>query len=134
MLGTHGRDTFIVSLFNIISLSGNKPFPLLGILALVVLSFYIRHRITSSTLENQLVASLVQESLDTLQTQEYQHHVDPVTTPYPHISSNHLRDLLLRDEHSGAKRIRVWQKVEKIVEGNANVRSGVEELNGEECQ
>lgn len=76
------------------------------------------------------MAELVQVVLDTLRNQEMAYHVDPVTTPYSHLSSVHLRDLILQDEHSIPARRRLWDKVENIVEGNANVRAILGELEG----
>jgi hypothetical protein len=76
------------------------------------------------------VADLVQVALDTLRNQELLHHTDPVTNPHIYLSSIHLRDLVLQDEHSIPVRRRLWDKVERIVEGNTNVRASVEELAG----
>lgn len=73
-------------------------------------------------------------SLDTLRAQELAHHTDPVTHPHGYFSSMHLRDLVLQDEHDAKTRRRIWTKVEHVVEGNANVRSSIEELNGEETR
>jgi Man1-Src1p-C-terminal domain len=84
--------------------------------------------------EGHRVAALVQTALDTLRAREMHHHTDPVQTPQPYFSPIHLRDLILRDEHSPSVRKRVWDKVESIVEGNANVRANVEELNGDETR
>lgn len=80
------------------------------------------------------MADLVQIALDTLRSQELAHHTDPVSTPYGYLSSMHLRDLILQDEHSTKTRQRVWKKVERVVEGNANVRATMEELNGDETR
>jgi hypothetical protein len=42
-----------------------------------------------------------------------------------------LRDDVLRDEFSAARRKKLWEKVQKKVEVNSNVRSSVKEHNGE---
>jgi hypothetical protein len=76
------------------------------------------------------VAELVQIALDTLRNQELAHHTDPVTAPQPYLSSLQLRDLILQDEHSILVRRRVWDQVERVVEGNANVRANLEEVQG----
>ncbi len=47
---------------------------------------------------------------------------------------SHLRDLVLQNEHSPARRQLLWKAVEKVVEGNANVRSKQVEQNGEEMR
>jgi hypothetical protein len=58
------------------------------------------------------------------------HHTDPVTAPYAYLSSLQLRDLILQEEHSIPARRKVWEQVENIVEGNANVRVNLEEVEG----
>ncbi|KAG2111503.1 Man1-Src1p-C-terminal domain-containing protein [Suillus discolor] len=80
--------------------------------------------------EAKRVAELVQIALDTLRNQELAHHTDPVTAPHPYLSSLQLRDLILQDEHSISSRRRVWDQVERVVEGNANVRANLEEVQG----
>ncbi|KAG6878742.1 hypothetical protein C0993_011557 [Termitomyces sp. T159_Od127] len=80
--------------------------------------------------ENKRVTDLVQIALDTLRNQEFSHHTDPVTTPQPYLSSLQLRDLILQDEHSVTLRSRLWDQVERIVEGNANVRANFQETQG----
>lgn len=93
--------------------------------------FYLRSRAVASAAESRKVAGLVQEALDLLQEQEFGYHADPVTTTEPYIVPVHLRDLILKNEHSPQVRQRVWQKVAKVVEGNANVRTNEEEVRGE---
>jgi hypothetical protein len=98
----------------------------MGILGL----FAIRARRATKLVEGKRVAELVQIALDTLRNQELAHHTDPVTTPQPYLSSLQLRDLILQEEHSVPTRRRVWEKVEQVVEGNANVRVNLEEVDG----
>jgi hypothetical protein len=62
------------------------------------------------------------------------HYTDPVSYRQPYLSPLHLRDLILRDEHSVAARKRFWDKVERIVENNANVRVNNEEMQGDEVK
>ena len=76
------------------------------------------------------MAELVQIALDLLRNEELAHHVDPITTPNPSLSSLQLCDRVLQDEHSIPARRRLWSKVERVVEGNANVRVNHEELAG----
>ena len=99
---------------------------LLTMLALVV----FRHRRAQNAVENQRVATLVQTALESLRNQELAHHTDPVTAPHPFLSSLQLRDLVLQDEHSVSARRRLWGRVERIVESNANVRTNLEEMEG----
>ena len=56
-----------------------------------------------------------------LRNQEMAHHTDPVTAPRAYLSSLHLRDLILQDEHSILARWQLWDKVQKVVEGNTNM-------------
>jgi hypothetical protein len=41
-----------------------------------------------------------------------------------------LRDLVLQDEHSVAARTRLWTRVERVAEGNANVRANLDSRGG----
>lgn len=66
--------------------------------------------------------------------QERAHYADPVLIPFPHVVPSHLRDLILQDEHSPGRRAALWKGVEKVVEGNANVRVMSVEQNGEEMR
>lgn len=76
------------------------------------------------------MSSLVQIALDLLRNQELAHHTDPVTAPHPYLSSLQLRDLVLQGEHSVSTRRKLWDRVERIVEGNVNVRTNLEEVDG----
>ena len=48
-------------------------------------------------------------------------------TTEPYISVNQMRDYILRDEFSAAKREEIWKRVRPVVEANANIRSSVKE-------
>ncbi|KXN82080.1 Inner nuclear membrane protein SRC1 [Leucoagaricus sp. SymC.cos] len=90
----------------------------------------LRLRYVQRKVESRRVGELVQIALDTLRNQEIAHHTDPVTAPQPYLSSLQLRDLILQEEHSVPIRRRLWDQVERIVEGNANVRVNMEEVEG----
>ncbi|KAG1782456.1 Man1-Src1p-C-terminal domain-containing protein [Suillus placidus] len=92
--------------------------------------YFIKRSRALRQIEGRRVAELVQIALDTLRNQELAHHTDPVTAPHPYLSSLQLRDLILQDEHSISVRRRVWDQVERVVEGNANVRANLEEVQG----
>lgn len=92
--------------------------------------FILRRRRAQARVEDKRVAELVQLALATLRNQEIAHHTDPVTAPVPYLSSLQLRDLILQDEHSVAARARLWSRVERVVEGNTNVRANLEEVPG----
>ncbi|KAI0064600.1 hypothetical protein BV25DRAFT_1800192 [Artomyces pyxidatus] len=102
----------------------------IGALALVVSAFVARARRAQRQIESKRVAELVQVALDALRNQELAHHTDPVTAPQPYLSSLQLRDLILQDEHAVSRRRRLWDQVERVVEGNANVRANLEEVHG----
>jgi len=85
-----------------------------------------RSKVTARAIENRRVRTLVKEALETLQAKEATHYIDPVQNPSPSIASLQLRDLVMQDEHSIPVRSRVWEQVEKVVEGNANVRTNME--------
>jgi len=89
-----------------------------------------RVRMTQRQKESRRIAGLVQVALDTLRNQELAHYTDPVNAPQPYLSSIQLRDLVLQDEHSVSARRRLWARVESVVEGNANVRANLEEMEG----
>lgn len=101
-----------------------------GSIACVCALYFIKRSRALRQIEGRRVAELVQIALDTLRNQELAHHTDPVTAPQPYLSSLQLRDLILQDEHSIIVRRRVWDQVERVVEGNANVRANLEEVQG----
>lgn len=98
------------------------------IVGLVLSIWAIRARKAHRLVENKRVAELVQIVLDNLRQQEMEHYTDPVRTPQPYLSSLQLRDHILQDEHSISHRRRIWDQVERVVEGNANVRVNLEEV------
>ncbi|KAF9653088.1 hypothetical protein BDM02DRAFT_3087982 [Thelephora ganbajun] len=81
--------------------------------------------------EDKRVAELVEIVLDTLRNREIQHHTDPVLAPTPYVSSLGLRDQVMHGESLyPARKERLWERVESIVEGNVNVRTNIEEVSG----
>lgn len=101
---------------------------LLAFIALLSSGFLLKFRRDRNLIEGRRVADLVQIALDMLRNQELAYHTDPVSTAQPYLSSIQLRDLVLQDEHSISSRKRLWDQVEKVVEGNANVRANLEEV------
>lgn len=100
-----------------------------GVVALLAV-ILARLKVAQRQSETRRVSELVQIALDTLRNQEMAHHTDPVTAPQPYLSSIQLRDLILQNEHSIPTRRRLWDQVEHVVEGNANVRANLEEIEG----
>jgi hypothetical protein len=101
----------------------------LGAVTIIIAAYFGQLRRARQRIENKRVAELVTIALDALRNQELAHHTDPITAPQPYLSSLQLRDLILQDEHSVSTRARLWKMVEKIVEGNVNVRTNLEEIN-----
>ncbi|GAA6060125.1 hypothetical protein JCM10212_001422 [Sporobolomyces blumeae] len=105
-----------------------------GIVSGLLSLLYLRYKLQARVEEKKRVAELVQTALVQLQRQERSHHADPVLVPFPHIAPSHLRDLVLQHVHSPERRAQLWRKVEKVVEGNSNVRVMEVEQNGEELR
>jgi len=103
---------------------------LLGILTLLATISYNRRQRAKKREDAKALGPLVKTTLEALRNQELAHHVDPVSTPKSSLSSIQLRDLVLQDVHSIKTRERVWRQVERVVEGNANVRTNLEEVEG----
>ena len=108
--------------------------PLLGLLFGLLSFLYGRHKLATRRQTKDQVRQLVQTALSELRQQHGAHYTDPVITPASYIIPSHLRDFVLQNEHSPARRQVLWNAVEKIVEGNANVRSRQVEQNGEEMR
>lgn len=104
------------------------------ILALAAALVWARYKLRTRRSDAELVRHLVQVALRQLQQQERSHYADPVHVPFPHVVPSHMRDLILQDEHSPRRRAELWKRVEKIVEGNANVRVADVEQYGEEMR
>ncbi|GAA5882698.1 hypothetical protein JCM1840_001378 [Sporobolomyces johnsonii] len=105
-----------------------------GLLSAIFSIFWLRMKLDARRQEKVRVAALVQTALNQLQRQERSHHADPVLVPFAHIAPLHLRDLILQDVHSPTRRAQLWKKVEKVIEGNSNVRVINVEQNGEELR
>ncbi|GAA6013190.1 hypothetical protein JCM11491_005210 [Sporobolomyces phaffii] len=107
---------------------------LAGIVSALLSMVWLRYKLQARIQEKNRVAELVQTALVQLQRQERSHHADPVLVPFPHIAPSHLRDLVLQHVHSPTRRAQLWRKVERVVEGNSNVRVMQVEQNGEELR
>ncbi len=104
-----------------------------GVLILsLILAICARLRYASYLSEKAAIPHLVALTLDRLSIQATRHANDPISFKEDYIPISQLRDDVLRDEHSLAKRNALWQKVRSIVEMNANVRSAQrQDRNGE---
>ncbi|KAG8802959.1 inner nuclear membrane protein enriched at telomere/subtelomere region, partial [Serendipita sp. 400] len=92
----------------------------------VFLILIARSNMANKAVERRRVKALVKEALEGVREQEAKHYLDYVTYPTSSLTSLQLRDELMQEEHSIAKRTRMWEEVEKIVEENSNVRSNME--------
>ncbi|KAM5535229.1 hypothetical protein V8D89_011165 [Ganoderma adspersum] len=102
----------------------------IGVVLCVLSILVVRRRQSQRAVEDDQVARLVTVALDCLRNQELAHHTDPVTVTRPFLSSLQLRDLVLQDIHDVSKRKRLWSRVERVVEGNANVQTNLREVDG----
>lgn len=102
---------------------------IMTLLSIISAIYYLKNKLSTSKADNARVAELVQVALDSLRNQELAHHTDPVSAPHPYLSSVQLRDLILQSEHAVSARRKLWDRVEKIVEENANVRTNLQETN-----
>lgn len=93
---------------------------------------YLRITISRIGQEKEKVRELVELALNKLRDESWIHHTNPSLSPNPPtLASAQLRDLILSYDHSPLNRQKLWKKVEKIVEGNSNVRTKVSEIRGE---
>ncbi|KAG5519484.1 hypothetical protein PMAC_002111 [Pneumocystis sp. 'macacae'] len=76
------------------------------------------------------ISGLVHFSLQRLFDQKRSYILDPKST-YPYVAISHLRDDILINEFNADQRHKIWNKVEKIVENNSNIRTRLAEINGE---
>jgi len=102
----------------------------LASISTIVAALCSLYLLTRRQKEGRRISGLVQVALDTLRNQEFAHYTDPLNAPQPYLSSIQLRDLVLQGETSVNTRRRLWERVERIVESNANVRANLEEIEG----
>ena len=94
---------------------------------LCLAAIYGQRTISKSRSTSTRAKRLAGLALDKLAAQASLHAQDPVGYPEPLISMVALRDDVLRDEFRAQERNRIWTAVQKLVEGNANVRTMVRE-------
>ena len=88
---------------------------------------YGKHAITSGRETEGRAKQLASEALEQLRLQASYHAQDSSVWGEGYISVAQLRDDVLRDEFSASRRKALWEKVQRKVEGNANVRPMVRE-------
>ncbi|ODQ49990.1 hypothetical protein SAICODRAFT_73741 [Saitoella complicata NRRL Y-17804] len=99
---------------------------LLALGFLYLRSFLIRRRKYSRRVEE-----LVHYTLRQLSDQRRFNISNPEATPVPYVAVGQLRDLVLAGEFDPKERQRLWLGVQKVVEGNSNIRVRQLEVNGE---
>lgn len=105
---------------------------IVGLLVVLASIGAFSHHMSEREKEKKRARELVETALHRLQDQEYQHYTDPVTTPQPYLPPAQLRDVILpRSEGDDAKRQRLWARVERAVERNANVATREREVRGD---
>ncbi|KAF7715887.1 Uncharacterized protein PECH_008000 [Penicillium ucsense] len=100
-------------------------FPLSLLILAVCGLAYARARVRARRSDIARVPELVATTLDRLATQAALHARGGAIEPY--IPIGQLRDDVLRSELHGKRREELWQRVRRVVEGNANVRAAVRE-------
>jgi hypothetical protein len=90
-------------------------------------ALYTRRRITGSRDTETQAKQLAGLALQKLNEQASLHAQDPDIWQDSYISMAQLRDDVLRDEFSASRRKKLWEKVQKKVEANSNVRPMVRE-------
>ncbi|KAM0720901.1 hypothetical protein Q7P37_003186 [Cladosporium fusiforme] len=88
---------------------------------------YTRRRITNSRSTETQAKQLAGLALQKLSEQAALNAADPGVWTENYISMAQLRDDVLRDEFSASRRKALWEKVQKKVESNSNVRPMVRE-------
>ncbi|KAJ5089801.1 hypothetical protein N7532_008485 [Penicillium argentinense] len=98
----------------------------LSLLALTIVGLaYARARVRARRKDIARVPDLVATSLDRLATQAALYARGGAMEPY--IPIGQMRDDVLRSELHGKRREELWRRVQRVVEGNANVRAAVRE-------
>ncbi|KAK4574221.1 inner nuclear membrane protein enriched at telomere/subtelomere region [Recurvomyces mirabilis] len=98
-----------------------------GLLLLASSGTYGRYRITSGRATEQKAKVLASRALELLSQQAALHAYDPDSYGENYMSVAQLRDDVLRDEFSASRRKILWERVQRKVEGNSNVRPMVRE-------
>jgi hypothetical protein len=70
---------------------------------------------------------LASDVFDRLANQATLAHQEPNAYQERGLSMNQLRDDVLRNEFSSSRRMKLWQRVQKKVEHNSNIRAAVRE-------
>ncbi|KAI7253310.1 hypothetical protein KC332_g16639 [Hortaea werneckii] len=100
---------------------------LVTLLTILSSAAYGRHRFIGGREEEKQAKALAAQALEKLSQQAALHAYDPAGYRENYISVAQLRDDVLREEFSASRRKKVWERVQRKVEGNSNVRPMVRE-------
>lgn len=105
---------------------------LLQIIVIVVMfaiGSYARYSFSQNRVMEQRAKQLASDAFDRLANQAALSHQEPGAYPEKGISMAQLRDDVLRDEFSTSRRQKLWERVQKKVEFNSNIRAAVRTTN-----
>lgn len=102
----------------------------IGIICLIFFLYKIKSTLSLRKAYKSRISELVYFSLKRLHDQQRFYALDPKST-YPYIAVSHLRDDILINELNVDQRHKLWNKVQKIIENNSNIRTRLAEINGE---
>jgi hypothetical protein len=88
-------------------------------------SWYGKYRFTSNRAMESRAKQLASDVFDRLANHAALSIQEPVAYPDKGISMTQLRDDVLRDEFSSSRRQKLWERVQKKVEFNSNIRAAV---------
>lgn len=88
---------------------------------------YGKYSFTTNRTMEARAKQLASDVFDHLANQAALARQDPGNYSERGLSMNQLRDDVLRKEFSAARRIKLWERVQKKVENNANIRAAVRE-------
>ncbi|KAK8183358.1 sister chromatid separation protein-like protein [Phyllosticta capitalensis] len=100
---------------------------LMSTVAVFGLYVYVKSSINYRHTTEEKAKTLAKIALDKLAVQAALHAQDPRAFPESFISMAQLRDDVLRDEFSAKRRAKLWERVQRKVEQNSNVRPSVRE-------
>lgn len=99
------------------------------IVFLIATGSYGKYAITNSRAMEARAKQLASDAFDRLANQAALSSQEPGAYPERGISMAQLRDDVLRNEFSSARRQKLWERVQKKVEFNSNVRAAVRTTN-----
>ncbi|KAF2640350.1 hypothetical protein P280DRAFT_507855 [Massarina eburnea CBS 473.64] len=102
-------------------------FTIAMIIIAVASGSYGKYSFTRNRTLEARAKQLASDVFDRLANQAALAHEAPGTFKEPGLSMNQLRDDVLRNEFSAGRRISLWQRVQKKVEHNSNIRAAVRE-------